>query len=233
MEKMRLSKKLTRILGQIRFRPNLELFHNIPTILKEFETDFEEWRAPKHSDVSLYSPTKKKYLHLTSDSISYVSEGEEKDEAEYYINKVFLKLANSHGIKEIRWVGFRNTQILESKFKFEELAEVVFKKFYSSSKQITKISGSELKDVVFVFDSKNNDFYNHIQIGPVRQREALERFRAGFSTQQIDLKDNNIFIDLDVFKDLNIKTEEATKNLTEAIKENKRIFDDYMNYLSE
>ncbi len=231
MAGVKLDRKLQRIIGQIKFRPTLQSFQDTALTAMELENEFEEWRAVKHNDIALHSPSDKKYLHITLDSITYVNEKESAtEELKEYIKKVFLKNLELFSTKEIRWVGFRTTQLLNSNFDFKELVELVHDKFCSQSSSLKSISAEELSDVVFVQDGFKNNFNNHVQIGPVRGPEALNYFRNSFKVDE-DISDSALFIDIDVHLNKVTKPEEALGKLEEAIDENNRIIKEYFKYL--
>lgn len=233
MSRSNFSRKLQRIIGQIRFRPTLPFFQGVPLAAKELEGKFEEWRASKDSDVVLYSPSQKKFMQITAGIITYVNEGKEDiDELKEYLKKIFEKSTDSFSISQIRRIGFRNTQVLESTFKFQELVDLIHRKFYSQSKEIKNISGKEPKDVVFVLDSIKNGFLNHVQIGPVRKEEALKYFNSSFESDIELSADNNLFVDTDVFLTENLEVENTLDKLDKAIQENLKIINEYISYLS-
>ena len=138
---------------------------------------------------------------MTSESITYVSEkSEDIDELKKHINKIFTKYVEDFSVREIRRVGFRNTQILESKFEFQDLVDLTYGKFYADHNKVARISTEIPKDVVFVLDGFKNSFSNHVQIGPVKKEEAIKYFNGTFDVETNVSSEGNLFVDVDVFK---------------------------------
>ena len=228
------SKGLQRIIGQIRYRPTLSSFDNVPVIAGELEKEFEEWQASKHDDVVLYSPSKKKYLQVTSDVITYVNEIEtDTDELIKYLRKVFEKNIKSSAVREVRRIGVRNTQILKCAFSYQEIVDLFYRKFYSQEKKLKSISVDTPRDVVFVLDGVKNDFWNHVQIGPVKKQEAINSFKATIEADsKVITGESNLFIDVDVFQSKNLSAENAIEKIQQAIKENLKIVKEYIDFLN-
>src|SRR5688572_14981501 len=114
---MRLEKKLARIVGQIRYRPTLASYSEVPNIAQELEPEFDEWQAAKNDDVTLFSPDKKKFIQTTSDIVTYVNESEENfEELGKYLKVIFDKIVTTSSIEEIRRIGVRSTKILQTEF---------------------------------------------------------------------------------------------------------------------
>jgi len=222
--------ELERIIGQVRFRPTLISYSSVSRVAGAFETDFEEWRASKPDDVTLYSPKKKEFLQVGSDVVTYVNEADnQKERATKLIDAATKNFIEDCSIKEIRRIGFRNTRVYSSKIEFDELVDLIYKKFYSSTKNL-KISADTPKDVVFVLDGLKNGLLNHVQIGPVKDVEARKYFSSNFDND-IKLEDNNLFVDIDVYTNKDLKKEETTDTLKVLIRENERLIEEYLKYI--
>lgn len=223
--------ELQRIIGQIRFRPTLASYSEVSKIAGKLEGEFEEWRVSKSDDITLYSPEKKEFLQMGSDNITYVNESEdERTKAQKLIEAATDDFIKNCSIEEIRRVGFRNTQVFSCKVEFEELVDLIYKKFYSSTKTLKNISADTPKDVVFVLDGLKNGFLNHINIGPVKSVEARKYFGSGFE-DEIKLGESNLFVDIDVFAIENLKKDKIFDTLNSTMKESKRLMDDYLKYI--
>ena len=227
-------KKLQRIVGQIRYRPTIATFNGVSVLAKELEAKFEEWRAPKHDDITLYSPKVKKLLQVGFDTITYLNESEENtQELISYLKPVFEKCTSSLEVNNIRRIGFRNTQILTCAFKFQELNDLIFRKFYSGNKDFKSISSDLPRETVFILDGTKNGFQNHVQIGPVNREEALKFYNSGFDVDKDSIGDTNLFVDVDVFQLEGLNSKNTIERLEDSVKENLRIIRDYIKYLTQ
>jgi|WetSurMetagenome_2_1015567.scaffolds.fasta_scaffold22419_2 hypothetical protein len=224
------SKILEREIAQIRFRPTLLSFQKTPLVAHEFESDFEEWRASKHDDVSLYSPKNKEFLQITSDTINFVSEKEENELVEY-IEKAFNSCVENTDINQIRRIGYRKIIIYNSAFEFQDLVDLFYNKFYPTKDQLPQISTDKPVDVTFVLDGLKNNFKNHVRIGPVKKDEAIKRFDSSFDLENEDDIKNGIIIDVDVFTSEQTSPGKAIEELKGCLEENKRIISEYLDYI--
>lgn len=234
MKKNIFEKKLQRIIGQVRHRPTIASFANSYLLAAELEKEFEGWRAPKHDNITLYSPSKKKFLQITSDTIAYLNENDENTKELFqYINQLFEKSVKLLSINAIRRIGFRNIQVLECPFKYEELVDLIYRKFYLQNANLKKISVDKHKDTVFIQDGVKNNFLNHIQIGPVNKEEGVKNFNSNFEIEKDTLKSTNLFVDIDVSITEGLSKENAMNKLDEVIKENLRLVNLYIEYLNQ
>jgi len=223
---------LQRVVGQIRFRPTLSYLNNIPLSVKDLEADFEEWRAKGNNDLTLYSPEKKEFLQISAGAITYVNEDNyDSEKLKSYIKSAFDKATQSYSVSKVKRIGVRNIQILKSSFEFQDLVDLIYKKFYLQSEQLKTISSAETRDVVFVLDGIKNDFSNHIQLGPVKKTEAVKFFDSSFDPNLEVENDNNLLIDVDVFTSENLNVENSLVKFDKAIEENLRIVKEYIDYL--
>ncbi len=232
MAKKILNIKLQRIIGQIKFRPTIITFDNTALLASDIEDKFEEWRAPKHEDIELFSPSEKKLLQISYDTITYLNEGKADTKELYnYISTIFQRGTKELGLSKIRRIGFRQIQILECSFTFKELVDLTYKKFYSQNEDVKNISIGVPRDTIFVLDGEKNGFLNHVQIGPVNKADAAKYFNSSFPDKKIETGDCNLFIDVDVFINNTLTPENSMDRLNKAIEENLRITDSYIEYI--
>ncbi|MEK7581121.1 MAG: hypothetical protein AAB512_02440 [Patescibacteria group bacterium] len=223
---------LQRIIGQIRYRPTLTSFQAVTEAAKLLEDEFTEWLAPKPDVVTLYTPENKKYIEITSDAITYVKEGvQTPNELQSFVTKVFDIATEKFKVVEIRRIGFRKTQILETTFSFSDLVDLLYKKLYPQNAQIKEISGENTRDLQFVLDSSNDGFLNHTQIGPLDKKEVSIYFRSKFD-EKVEIHPNQgLFIDVDVFANDDLTVENTKEKLDQIISENDRILKGYLEYI--
>ena len=225
-------KKIQRIIGQVRFRPTLESYQHLPKTANIFVQEYEDWQID-NNNATLVSPKEKKFLEIKSDTISYLNEGQENvDEAKTQIGKIFQENVNEHSVNQIRRIGFRNTQVLSCSFSYEEITDLIYRKFYSQDEKIKRISTDTPRDVVFVLDGFKNGFLNHVQIGPVVKEEALNLIKPQFKTAIETLTEVSLFIDVDVFIADDLTNENCLNKLNDITNENLRIVKEYIKYLS-
>jgi len=226
--------KIHRIIGQLRFRPTLATYQAAPIIAKKLESKFPHWNIKKYYNVTLYNEKERKLMEVNYDSITYVNETmHDTKEMFDYVSQIYKDYVDSYGISKIRRIGFRYSQVLISELKYDDIVDLIYKKFYSKEEKIKKISADKQRDTVFVLDGLKNGFSNHVQIGPVKNNEISHYFNSAFSLDLSGVKDQNIFIDVDVSLVEDISKNDAIKKLEEASKENFRIVSEYLDYLNE
>ncbi|HEV2339644.1 MAG TPA: hypothetical protein VGT05_02625 [Patescibacteria group bacterium] len=232
MAKTFLTEKLHRIVGQVKFRPTIKTFDSTASLAAGVEDKFEEWAAQKHEDIALYSPSEKKILQITFDTITYLNEGKNDTKELYdYISKIFTKSTKELGVNQIRRLEVRHTQVLEASFEFNELVELIYKKFYAQNEDVKNISADTPRDSVFVLDGSKNGFLNHVQIGPVKKDQGIKAFNSSYPDNKTDIKDSNLFIDVSIFIEGGLTAENTLEKLDKAIKENLRVTKDYLGYI--
>lgn len=84
-----------------------------------------------------------------------------------------------------------------------------------------------------MLDGVKNDFWNHVQIGPVKKQEAINSFKATIEADsKVITGESNLFIDVDVFQSKNLNKENAIEKIQQAIKENLKIVKEYIDFLN-
>jgi hypothetical protein len=227
------TEKLTKIIGQVSFRPTLTTFSSVAVFGKKYENDFDDWSASKSSDVSLLSAGKKKYLRLLSDSINYGNESKlDYEELNKYLSDACQVYIKDGDITQFRKVGVKTTNILESKFKFNELVDLLYNKFYSAELPFIK-GETKLQDVAHILDLNQDGIQCRIQIGPVNKAESIKFLDTTFDVDESKISENNIFVDIDTFT----PTVESSDNIKEVLIKiteiNASLLKQYLEYLDK
>jgi hypothetical protein len=226
--------KLKRILCQVQYRPNLSWFNDRTTIAQQFEDKYKEWNTSQ-GNVALYSPDERKALEIFTNTLSYLNETEVTiDECEKQVSSVLGKLIKNYNIKELRRIGFRRTEVMSSKFEFTELVELLYQKFYLSTKELQELQTGKVNDLSFVLDTMDRNINTHVQIGAVKKAESEKLFAKDtkfLQNQTIDTE-NNLFIDIDVSISTDLKAETSIEDLKKIIKRNEETFKKYLDYLA-
>jgi len=227
--------RLNKTTGEIRFRPTLTSWDRTVELAKSIEKEFEHWRISSKSDVTLYNIESKSLIKIKFDSILFLNEGEQgaTDELIENVKNIFTKLVEGSDVKEFRHIGCRKQFVIETDFNYSDLADLTFKKFYSSQEFLKEASVTDkVMDTLFVLDGKKNGLRNHVQIGPTLKEQALQSFAPSFEHKELEEK-SFLFFDIDVFKVDDITKENAIKTFTETIKNNIEITESYMKYVIE
>jgi hypothetical protein len=222
------SLELERIIGQIKYRPNLSSLHGAPKVLHELESEFQEWKS-EGNQVTLFTPDRNEFLQADPDTITAGKESDthERDTMIDYVERVFNNSLEAFELKTIKRIGFRTTLIMKSEFEYSELVDLIYKKFYSPNNELKTISANdEIKDVVYILVGWMNGLKNRVQIGPTTSRESLANFAPNFPVKA-ELSDNNLFIDIDV-SSTDVTTDTASQIFKDAAVENSRILNAYL-----
>ncbi len=226
--------KLKRILCQIQYRPNLSWFNDRAVIAQNFEAKYKEWDT-SNGNVALFSPDERKALEVFTNTLNYINEKEiDITECEEHVSTVLDKLIEDYKIKEVRRIGFRRTEVLSTKFQFNELVELIHQKFYTLTKEIASLQAGKVHDISFVLDTMEGNIKTHIQLGPVHKEEGEQYFAkdAKFSNPQKIDSECNLFIDLDVSIVTSLTAQNSIENLIKVIKANTNTFEKYIEYMS-
>ncbi len=226
--------ELERIIGQIRYRPNLASLRGNPDVLQDLESDFEEWKA-EGNNITLFTPSKKEFLQTGPDTITAGKESDTKERdklTEEYVEAVFNNSLKAFNLKTMHRIGFRTTLIMKSDYSFTELVDLIYKKFYGSQDKLKELSASDsINDVVYVLVGEMNGLKNRIQIGPTSAEESIKNFQPNFTVNP-QLTESNLFIDIDV-SSTEVTPDNASMIFKRAAKENTRLLDQYLKYMDE
>lgn len=227
-------RKLSKVTGEIRFKPTLTSWDKTIEFAKNVEQNFEHWRIDNKRDVSLFNIESKSLIKIKYDSIMFLNEGAPANTEELLTNvrSLFTKLIEESDVKEFRHIGCRRQLIIETKFDYTDLTDLTFKKFYANQVFLKSVSGKNTLDTLFVLDSKKDGFRNHVQIGPTLKDQALQSFAQTFESKEILEDKSFLFFDIDVFKKEDIRRENALSVFDETVKENAVIAEAYIDYIS-
>lgn len=224
---------LARQIVQIRFRPTLEWIHLRPVITSQLEKQYEEWATDKKGNIALYSPKSKNSLEVFTNQITHIVEKDiDLDNALKHIVKISSEIFKECSVREVRRLGCRRIIIMQSKFKFNELTELLHKRLFNSSKEIISLQVGKINDLAYVLDTLSDGFKIHVQIGAVAKEEAYKLFDAKFDTNNEIKTEGNLFIDIDVSKADGLTTGNVGEIISKIQSQNKNTFENYLNYLS-
>lgn len=231
--------KLNKLASQVIFRPTLKSADKFLDIASVFEDEYKEWSEIQPNNFVLYNPDNLTGLVFATNSTAAVGEGDNQDQ-DYLKEKItssMNKYYTDASVKVIRRTGFAIVKVLESEFNYEDLAELLFRKFYSDNPILEELSfDSKPRDVVFVLDGEKDGLLTHVEIGPVRSNEAISRFNSNFTrNDKIELGESNLFIAVDVFdnKEFIANSFDEIKELIEKCQEKaNKLMDKYFEYIT-
>jgi hypothetical protein len=235
MAGLKLNKRLERIIGQIKFVPKLASWQNTIAAAQNLEEKYDEWRMNKQGDVLLISPSERKVLRASYNSIIYSNEGDcDTTELTKHIETLYRKSIKDSGVTDVKHVGIRTIQIIETSFKFKELSDLIYNKFYKKD-FLGEISAEKVNDTIFVLDGEKNGISNHVKIGPMAKKEALQHFSSTFEVDDSKLLgDSYLFVDVDTYvSDFSMNSHKLDEMLPRLLVENKRISDGYLGYIEK
>ena len=140
---------------------------------------------------------------------------------------IFPKIINGLGLVELDRIGIRSFFIFQSDSGFSDLKDFLFNKLYNVEVKNNKIFG-EITDIAYVINTRKNNCDLHIEIGPLKKEEIMNRFGfVGKIAPEV-----SILLDLDYYKK-NIESD----ILLNMLKEYNKIIDDIqadlLNYLKK
>jgi uncharacterized protein (TIGR04255 family) len=225
----------SKISAEIRFRPNLNYFSDAFKIAAVLEPNYEDWQTSHDPyQAVLVSPTAKEVLRIGSDAIVIIIEKSNSynNLIERLLKVTQLFLASTE-ISEIRRIGVRQIEVLETQHEFVELATKMTKAFSAPYGKVEAIALDAVVDYAYVLDGIKNGYKNHIRFGPVKDDEAKARFGSLFP-EQLRLKSHNgIYLDIDVFNDEVMKVKDVDSNIKNIVKESERITTSYRQLIKE
>lgn len=228
--------RIQRIAGELRFKPKLSSWANVVEAAKQMEGSYPHWQIPKgkQGDIALISDDEKKILRIKYDTIIYTNETSRgsTDELTRHLTKVFKKLIQESGVTEMRHIGCRSTTIFGLEFKYSEIVQIMYEKFYRQDGPLREISANKNIDTAFILDGEKNGIKNHVRIGPMSKEEALSNFNSNFDIDTSDFKEEAyLFFDIDTYIGES-HSSTALEKLEQVVSANKEILEGYKNYIS-
>lgn len=224
---------LSKIIVEIRFRPNLTYFSEAFKIASAFEADFDDWQTSHNPyQATLYSEKKNEILRISSDSIAIIYEaGFNAESLKKRLDKVLQLLFIPNNLEEVRRIGVRQILAVQVDKDFDDLAEKFASSFTKDFKKHEALSIDIVGDYQFVLDGIKNGFKNHIRFGPVTPDEAIGRFNPTFGKSSNPVKQNSIYLDTDIYNDEIGSVVELETNTSNIIEESLRITNGYKNLI--
>lgn len=231
-----IKRKLERTIGQITFRPQPLWLSIRPKAMHSLEPDYKEWSQDKKGNLAVYTLEERKAVEFSFNHLTFISESAtSKAEMIKNLKKALDNVDNvDEAFTKFKRIGARQTYVYETNFAYQDLVELLYKKFYSNEARITEISNEKVRDTVYILDSEHNGFENHVHIGPVNQSQGLELFATKFSANSGELSLNreaNIFIDVDVFDKEELPAENVIDRLSALHDECSSIINGYLDYI--
>lgn len=230
--------ELQKIIGEISYRPTLKTWKNTLDAAQKLEERYDDWGLKKEGDIQLVTKSEKKILHVTYNSIVYINESKiDTDELQKHLLTIHDEAVKGTEIKEFRHIGVRQILLFKTKFKLQELVEILYEKFYLKNEKLKSISGEKIDGVAFIQDGIKNDLNNRIHIAPLDTKQAEDIFKQHFvfnkDTSDSPKGECYLFIDIDVFLDKGFNSSKIPELLVNIVKENKRISEEYNSYIRE
>lgn len=228
------SRKLTREITQIRFRPTLDWFSLRSNIAHIVEEHYEEWRSDENGNVALYSPSKKEALEVFTQHITHLREASFSGDRNLSdTSRLIATIQEKSDVTEVRRVGFRSINIYSCTFSFSEIVDLLERKLFLIRKEPDFPQSGTTTDLAFILDTVGEDnVKTHVQLGAVKKDEGIEKFGTKFDLNGNLEDDNNLFIDIDVF--IETPNQPILKERLESLQESAReTLTKYLNYLEE
>lgn len=228
---MRFTLLKSKLIVEIRFRPNLAYFDDMFKIASSIEDGYEDWQASHNpSEGILIDQTNKKSLKITSSSLTLISE-----DPGYFskipeeVHQLYLLFLEPTRINEIKRVGVRRMGIFETNHRYQTLVDGFYDTFYAERDAIKSIAADEVGDVSLIFDGVKDGYKNHVRMGPLKPEQVPAFYQSEFEGK-LDLKsETNLFVDVDAFSDVKSTYEGSVKIIDPIIETNQTIHEGLLN----
>jgi hypothetical protein len=224
---MKFSVVASKLIVEVRFRPNLAYFDEMFKIASSIEDEYEDWQASHNpSEGILTDATKKKVLKITSSTLTLILE----DSAGFSsmpeeVHRMFLLFLEPTRISEIKRIGVRRSGIYETDSKYQVLTDGFFDAFYGNKDAIKSVAADEVGDISVILDGVKDGYKNHVRMGPLKPDQTPIYYRSDFSDKVEIKKETNLFLDVDVYSDVKTTYEDAGKTVNPVIETNAAIYD--------
>ncbi len=225
--------KLSKVVGEIRFRPTLSSTDGLMSVGKIIESEFPHWKSQAGQNVVLFNDETKNLVQIKYNSVLFVNEGGEENKALFdFVKKVYEKLVVDFDVTEIQHIGCRRQKVYQTKFGFTDLVDLTFNKLYGNIEVLKNISGKIIRDTLFVLDATKDGLGTHIQLGPSQVVQAEDFFKSQFDRTPLDVDKNYLIADIDVYKKEGLSKENGVRDLELIINSNNEILSSYLEFLS-
>ena len=227
------NKKLTKTVGEIRYRPTLSSTRSAVDFGKILEKKFPHWRVRNGQDVTLLDDDKKNLIQIRYNGLLFLNEGEETNhELIKLLETVYKEVIETTGVSEFLHVGCRRQYVFDASFQIQDLVDLTFRKFYGNLPSLKSISGERVKDTAFILDGIKEELNTHVQIGPSTVGQVNDFFKGQFT--EVDLEESKAYllVDIDVFKKEKLTAINSMDLLKKAEEINLNILNSYIEFLS-
>jgi len=227
------SLNFSRLIIQIKFRPTLKWLSDREMLTYAYEKSFKDWSVDENRNLMLFSQKEKFALEVYPDTITYVDEGEIKDDRGIKLACSLMKDATrSSDIVEIRRIGVRRIFVYQSKFEHKEIANLLYRKVIPPNKSINELQPGNVSDYAFLLDTVEDTISCHTQISALSKQELVKTFVTKFS-EKIDVdNDKNLMIDIDTSRSELVDVGNFSDSLNTLKNKNKALVDNYFTYLT-
>lgn len=194
----------SKLVSEVRFRPNLNYYDEMFKITSSIESDYDDWNATHNpSLVQLIDNNKRKLLSVSSNSVSVLTENESLlASIESETRKMFALFLEPTNVNRIRRFGVRRMAIMQSNLKYSDLAEKFYKAFYSNTDYFSNLAADKVEDVAFILDGIKDGQKTHVRVGPLLAEQKNMYFQPEFDKENLDASKSHIYVDVDVFSDI-------------------------------
>lgn len=196
---------------QARYKAELKFYNLYISAAQQFP-EYADWVTDR------FKITLKDYNNHCSLTIAHNSFGYEQDSTDVdleikNISRTIERLPTALDVGSFLRLGYRQLYLISVDMPFESLVSIMNIKFFSQNNKLRQIIPSTVEDLMFRFNTSEEQYKHHISLGPIRKAEIpqwinfnadnhLNALTAEEDYRIIEQKypETAVFIDIDFFQ---------------------------------
>jgi len=154
---------------QIRYKPKLEFYDLLMSAAQKLN-EYPHWETNRLR-VVLKDYEKHCSLSIGHNAFTYQQDSNDRKMEEKYIQQTLEYLPTALKIQFFNRLGYRKKYLISIKMSFESLVEVLYVKLFSQEDKLRRIMPSQVEDLMYRIDFKEDLYRYHVTVGPVKKFE--------------------------------------------------------------
>jgi len=154
---------------QIRYKPKLEFYDLLMTAAQKIN-GYPHWETNRMR-VVLKNFEKHRSLAIGHNAFTYQQDSNDEEMEGKHIQQTLEKLPGELKVKSFNRIGYRKKYLTPAKMSFESLVNVLYIKLFSQEDKLRRALPSEIEDLMYRLDFRDDNYRYHVTVGPVRKFE--------------------------------------------------------------
>lgn len=154
---------------QMKYKPKLEFYELLMSAAQKLN-EYPHWET-NGLRVVLKDYEKHCSLVIGHNAFTYQQDSNDNEMEKKYIQQILENLPTALKIQSFNRLGYRKKYLTSIKMSFESLVEVLYVKLFSQEDKLRSVMPSQIEDLMYRMDFKEDLHLYHVTVGPVRKFE--------------------------------------------------------------